>query len=141
MKKILAFDIGTKRIGIAETDNHQLLASPVDVILPNQVFEFIFNYLQKNEVECFIVGLPIDLQGKPSHAYHAAFQFSKTLRKKFKKIPVVTVDERFTSKIAEQELKRMGHNTTKKESKSKIDAISAVILLEEYLEKKRTSIL
>jgi putative Holliday junction resolvase len=140
LKKILAFDIGTKRIGIAATDDYQLLASPLDVVSPNQVFEYIFNYLQKNNVECFIVGLPVDLKGKPSHAYNAAFQFSKTLNKKFKNIPVVTVDERFTSKIAEQELQRMGYTTTKKDSKSKIDALSAVILLEEYLKNKRTSI-
>ena len=139
MKRIVSFDVGTKRIGVAATDSLQLLASPIAVCSPNQIFEFIYHYLKDHEVELFVVGLPIDMKGNPSTAHSTASQFAKTLSKKFTKIPVSFVDERFTSKIAEQSLREMNLKTSKIKDKKLIDAISAVILLEHFLQYRPTS--
>ena len=138
MKRVISFDVGTKRIGIAATDPLQLLASPIAVCAPNEVFAFIYHYLQENEVEQFVVGLPIDMQGKPSHAHAIASQFGKTLTKKFTKIPVAMVDERFTSQMALQSLQEMQLKKSKMKDKKLVDAISAVILLEYYLQYRPT---
>ena len=138
MKRILSFDVGTKRIGVAATDSLQLLASPIGVCAPNEIFEFVYHYLQANEVEQFVVGLPIDMQGKPSHAFASAQQFAKTLTKKFAKIPVTMVDERFTSQMALHSLQEMQLKKSKMKDKKLVDAISAVILLEHYLQYRPT---
>jgi len=130
----MAFDYGTKRIGIAVTDPLQIIATALTTIHPNESLTFIKNYIQTEAVEKFIVGSPLQMDGSPSESAPHVNGFVKSLRKNFPDIPVVTIDERFTSKMASAVIAQSGLKKAKRQQKSLVDQISAVIILQSYME-------
>jgi len=130
----MAFDYGTKRIGIAVTDPLQIIATALTTIHPNESLNFIKNYIQTEPVEKFIVGSPSQMDGSPSESTPHVKGFIRSLRKNFPDIPVVTIDERFTSKMASAVIAQSGLKKAKKQQKSLVDQISAVIILQSYME-------
>jgi len=130
----MAFDYGTKRIGIAVTDPLQIIATALTTIHPNESLTFIKNYIQTEAVEKFIVGSPLQMDGSPSESAPYVNGFVKSLRKNFPDIPVVTIDERFTSKMASAVIAQSGLKKAKRQQKSLVDQISAVIILQSYME-------
>ncbi|MFN4082773.1 MAG: Holliday junction resolvase RuvX [Bacteroidia bacterium] len=134
MGRILGIDYGTKRVGLAVTDELRIIATALATIKEIEVISYIENYLKTNNVEAFVVGLPLKLDGTDTHATQATEKFVSLLAKKFPHLPVYRVDERFTSKIAQQTLLQMGLNKKQRASKENVDMISAVLILQTYLD-------
>src|SRR5690606_38985114 len=132
--RIMAFDYGTKRIGIAVTDPLQIIATALTTIHPNSVIDFIKKYQQEEAIEKFVVGTPLQMDGSPSQSAPHVVGFVRSLKKNFPDIPVVTIDERFTSKMASSVIAQSGLGRVKKQQKSLVDQISAVIILQTYME-------
>lgn len=133
----MAFDYGTKRIGIAVTDPLQIIATALTTVHPNQIIQYIKDYLQNEEIETFVVGMPKQLDGTDSQSAMHVKGFIRSLKKSFPAIEAVAVDERFTSKMASATIAQSGLKRAKRQEKGLIDTISAVIILQSYMERKR----
>ena len=136
MGRILCFDYGVKRVGVAVTDELKIISSPHDTFPTYNVFNLVSEYLSKNTVDIFVVGLPYDLKGKETDSTKKTLDFIKSLKNKFPSIPVDTYDERYTSKIAKDSIIEMGKNKKFRQEKSNVDKISASIILQSYLRRK-----
>lgn len=134
MGRILAFDFGTKRIGMAVTDTLGMIANPLDTVDASRTFEYLKSYLLKEKVSKFVVGEPKRLNGQDSHSSEGVRKFVADLKKHFPEIPVVMVDERFTSRMASQTILDSGIGKMKRRDKALVDKVSAVIILQSYLE-------
>tara|TARA_Y100001970_G_scaffold79374_1_gene101028 strand:+ start:1204 stop:1617 length:414 start_codon:yes stop_codon:yes gene_type:complete len=137
MSRILCFDYGTKRIGIAVTDELRIIASPLVTCDTYEIFNFVDQYISKHNIELFLVGMPLDLRGKPTDATKLTKSFISSLSKKYPNINVDTYDERFTSKIAKDSLIELGKTKKYRRNKRNIDKISASIILQSYLTRKK----
>ncbi len=133
MGRILAFDFGTKRVGIAVTDELQLIASGLKTVETKDVFTFLSDFLKKEKVSLFVVGEPKQMNNQPSESEVHIKVFIKELTEKFPEIPIERVDERFTSKMAVQTMVSAGFKKKYRQDKSLIDQISATIILQTYL--------
>jgi putative Holliday junction resolvase len=134
MARILAIDYGTKRVGLAVTDPLKIIASSLDTVHAKDIITYLTNYLAKEEVECFVVGLPKRLDGSDSQSAVHVENFVNLLRKKFPNIPIQRVDERFTSTIATRSLLEMGLKKKDRANKGNIDQVSAVLILQTYMQ-------
>ena len=137
MSRILCFDYGTKRRGIAVTDELRIIASPLVTCDTYKIFNFVDQYISKHNIELFLVGMPLDLRGKPTDATKLTKSFISSLSKKYPNINVDTYDERFTSKIAKDSLIELGKTKKYRRNKRNIDKISASIILQSYLTRKK----
>ncbi|WP_134087680.1 Holliday junction resolvase RuvX [Olivibacter sp. XZL3] len=131
--RIMAFDYGTKRIGIAVTDPLQIIATALITIHPKDVIEYLKKYLSAEQVQTFVIGMPKQMDGSDSQSASHVKGFIRLLKKTFPQVPTVTIDERFTSKMASASIAASGLKRSKRQDKSLIDAISAVIILQDYL--------
>lgn len=134
--RIIAFDYGTKRIGIAVTDPHQIIATGLDTIHPKDIIEYLKKYLQTEQAELFVVGEPLQMNGTPSQSTPHIKGFITLLTKHFPEIPIERIDERFTSKMASAVVAQSGFKKSDRQNKARLDTISATIILQSYLEKK-----
>lgn len=136
MPRLMSFDFGTKRLGIAVTDPLQIFATGLTTIHPKDIVEFITQYLEKEQIETFIVGEPKQMDGTASQSAQHVKGFVTILNKHFPAIPVELVDERFTSKIASATIAQSGLKKSDRQKKELVDTISAVIILQSFLERK-----
>lgn len=137
MGRILSFDYGRKRTGIAVTDPLQIIASALTTVETPQVFEFISNYITNEVVECFVVGFPTIYENTNiSDSVPYINEFIDNLKKKYPNIPVETEDEHYSSKEAVQAMIDGGVKKKQRRDKSMVDKISATIILRNYLERK-----
>ena len=134
--RVLAFDYGTKRIGIAVTDPLQIIATGLDTIHPKDIIAYLKKFLSTEQVELFVVGEPKQMNGSPSQSAPHIKGFITTLNKNFPDIPVEQIDERFTSKMASAVVAQSGFKKTDRQNKERLDTISATIILQTYLQKK-----
>ena len=137
MARILAFDYGTKRVGIAVTDPLQIIATGLDNIHPKDIIEYLKKYLATEPVEAFVIGDPIQMDGSPSASKQHAKGFSTLLKKSFPTIPQYWVDERYTSKLAEQTVMQSGLKKSDRRDKARVDTIAATIILQYFMEQNR----
>ncbi|WP_017256801.1 Holliday junction resolvase RuvX [Pedobacter arcticus] len=135
MARIMAFDFGTKRLGIAVTDPLKIFATALTTIHPKDIVSFLQTYLQSEEVELFVVGEPKQMDGTASQSAQQVKGFASLLKKKFPTIPIAMMDERFTSKMASATIAQSGLKKMARQNKALIDTISATIILQSYLEK------
>lgn len=133
MKRIMAFDFGTKRIGVAVTDPLQIIASGLATVETKNILTFLTDYLRAEQVETFVVGQPKSLQNTATDSSEAVLNFKNLLNKSFPEIPVIDVDERFTSKMAFQSMIDSGLSKKQRQNKALVDEISATIILQSYL--------
>ena len=136
MSKALGIDYGTKRVGIAITDELQIIATRLTSIHSKDLINFLNDFFDKNQVDTIVVGMPVRLDGSKTNSTEAVMNFIAHLKRKFSDKNVVTIDERFTSKIASQTIAKSGMNKTKRQNKGLVDELSAVILLPDYLAMK-----
>jgi putative Holliday junction resolvase len=134
MSKILAIDYGQKRVGIAVTDDLQIIASGLTTVHSKDVIAFLEDYFSKNQVECIVVGDPKDLKNNPAESARFIEPFVKHLSRKFPNIKIERVDERFTSKMAFQTMIDAGLGKKARQNKALVDEISATIILQSYME-------
>ncbi|MFD1768706.1 Holliday junction resolvase RuvX [Sphingobacterium suaedae] len=131
--RIMAFDYGTKRIGIAVTDPMQIIATALTTVHPLEFWDFLSTYLAKEQVSTFVIGKPLQLDGTASESAHHVVGFVRKLRQIYPKIAVVEIDERFTSKMASQTIAQSGLKKRKRQEKGLVDTVSATIILQTYL--------
>ena len=132
---IMAFDYGTKRIGIAVTDPMQIIANGLDTIHPLKIIDYLKKYLQTEPVELVVLGEPKQMDNTPSQSAIHVKGFVNLLKKTFPEIPVEMLDERFTSKMASATIAQSGMGKKARQNKELVDTISAVILLQSWMSK------
>jgi putative pre-16S rRNA nuclease len=136
MARILAIDYGLKRTGIAVTDELQIIASGLTTVATKELLPFLKEYIVKESVELFLVGLPKQMNNEPSQSEEFINSFLNKLKATFPKIPIERVDERFTSKMAFQTMIDSGLKKQQRKNKALVDQISATIILQSYLYSK-----
>ena len=137
MARILSFDYGTKRIGIAVTDPLQIIATGLDTIHPKDIMEYLNKYLLREPVEAFVFGDPKQMDGSPSDSAQHVKGFARALKKTYPNIPQYWIDERFTSKLAQQAIMQSGLKKQDRQNKERVDTISATIILQYFMEQPR----
>lgn len=134
MGRILAVDYGTKRVGLAVTDPSRIIASGLTTVHAKDIIKFLEDYIKKEPVDIFVVGKPLRLDGTDSESAVHVEKFVSLLAKHFPQIPVERIDERFTSKIAQRSMLEMGLKKKDRQNKESVDQISAVLILQTYME-------
>ena len=133
MSRILAIDYGKKRTGIAVTDHLQIIASGLTTVNTGEIYSFLKEYINNEEVELFLVGEPKQMDNTVSESEVLIAPFIDKLIKMFPTIPVKRIDERFTSKMAFQTMIDSGLKKKQRQNKALVDEISATIILQSYL--------
>ena len=136
MGRILAIDYGKKRVGLAVTDELQIIATALDTVAAKDVIQYLKAYMEKEQVDCIVVGDPRQMNNTPSESVKFIEPFVEKLKKVFPHVLIERYDERFTSKIAAQTMVSAGLKKKERRNKSTIDKISAVIILQSYMEYK-----
>jgi putative holliday junction resolvase len=136
MGRIVAIDYGTKRVGLATTDVLQIIANPLETVHAKDVLVYLKNYVQREPVEAFVLGMPKRLSGEDTQATQHVVGFHRILQKTFPGIPVHLVDERFTSKMAQAAMLTGGLKKKDRQDKGTVDRVSAAIILQSYLESR-----
>lgn len=134
MARILCIDYGGKRTGIAVTDPLQIIATGLTTVDSNDLISFLKKYFLQEDVELIVIGEPKNLDDSDTHATPLVKKIIKELQKEFPNIPVKTVDERFTSKMAKQAMIDMGMKKKDRRNKWTVDEIAATMMLQEYLQ-------
>ncbi|MBP3236269.1 MAG: Holliday junction resolvase RuvX [Bacteroidales bacterium] len=137
MERIIGIDYGRRRVGIAVSDPLFVFASPLETVDGAKIIEYLKNYAQKETVTQFVVGYPMNLDNTPSEAAADVDIFLKQLGKAFPGVPVALEDERFTSVLAHRAMIDGGMKAKDRRNKASVDKISAAIILQGYLDKKK----
>ncbi len=133
MSRILCIDYGGKRTGLAVTDPLQLIATALTTIDTKELFNYLKTYVAAENVSLILIGYPLDLNDKATHATPLVEAAIKQLKTNFPSIPIQKVDERYTSKMASMAMVHMGMKKKDRQQKSNIDKIAATIMLQDYL--------
>lgn len=133
MPRILAIDYGQKRTGIAVTDELQIIASGLTTIPSSTAIEFLKDYFSKEIVATVIIGKPLQMNGQPSESAPLIKGFMTHFNNHFPAMKIVSVDERFTSKMAFQSMIDSGMKKNQRKNKALVDEIAATIMLQDYL--------
>ncbi len=141
MSRILAIDYGSKRCGIAVTDNLQIIAKGLTTVHSKDLIDFLKSYFEKELVERVVIGLPKSLQNEKTDATELVTRFVKHFKRTFPDMIIQTLDERFTSKMAKDVMIQSGLKKKDRRNKALLDEISATIILQSYLEMKNNSFL
>ena len=136
MARILAIDYGKKRTGLAVSDELQIIAGGLATVETKNLEKYILDYLSHENVELIIVGLPKQMNNELSENMVRIEPFVNRLRK-IVNIPVEYYDERFTSVLAHQTILQSGIGKIARRNKELVDEISAVIILQSYMESRR----
>lgn len=134
MARILSIDYGTKRTGIAVTDPLQISVNGLDTLPTPAVLDFLQSYCTAEEVEKIVVGEPRYPDGTPSKIHHLVIGFVRSLEKLLPEVKVVLHDERFSSKAAEKLILQTVSSQKKRRDKSLVDKMSAILILQDYLD-------
>ncbi|MDR0574279.1 MAG: Holliday junction resolvase RuvX [Tannerella sp.] len=140
MGRIIAIDYGRRRTGLAVTDTMQIIANGLGAVASGEVVEFLKRYVSQENVDLFIVGQPKQMNNEPSENMQYVKAFVNRLHKIIPEIPIEYFDERFTSVMAHRAVIDGGLKKKKRQDKALIDEISAVLILQGYLEKKRLTL-
>lgn len=137
MARILAIDYGTKRTGIAVSDPLQIIGSGLETVPTSELMAFLKKYLVEEEVETIVVGEPMYPDGNPAQIAHLVKGFVNQLRKAFPEVEIAMQDERYTSEEAKEVILKSGARQKKRRDKSLVDKVSAAIILQAFMEKRR----
>lgn len=133
MPRILSIDYGGKRTGLAVTDPLKIIATGLTAVDTKDLFSYLKEYFAKEPVEKVIIGMPKHADGNDTHATPLVKGFITRFKKEFPLIPIETVDEQFTSKLAVRALIDSGVSKKDRRNKKLVDEMSATIILQEYL--------
>lgn len=133
----MSIDYGKKRTGLAVTDPLQIIANGLVTVATSTLFDYLKDYIAKEQVERIIIGEPRQTNGAPSENMTRVMQFVNRWRNAFPEIPIEFYDERFTSVLAHKAMLDGGLHKKKRQDKALVDEISATIILQSYLESAR----
>lgn len=137
MDRYIGIDYGRKRTGIAASDPLCIFASALDTIQTAKLIEYLKNYAQNENIKAFVVGYPVNMNGRPSEAAKDVDAFLKQLARHFPDIPVILEDERFTSVLAHRAMIEGGMKKKDRMDKMSVDRISAAIILQSWMDRNR----
>ena len=137
MARIVSIDYGKKRTGLAVTDPLQIIPGGLATVSTSTLFEYLSDYVQKEQVERIVIGEPRQTNGQPSENLARVQQFVNRWRKAMPQIPIEYYDERFTSVLAHKTMLDAGLKKKARQDKALVDEISATIILEDYLRSKK----
>lgn len=133
MARILALDIGQKRTGIAVTDPLCIIAQGLTTVGTVELIPWLKEYMEAEVVKLLIWGLPKSLMGEETDGTAHAIQAAASIGRAFPNLPLESVDERYSSSMAFQGLIEAGARKKKRQDKGLLDKMSAVQLLQTYL--------
>lgn len=134
MARVLAFDFGLKRVGVAVTDPLQIIANTLETVPAREILGFIKTYCSQEDVEAFVVGYPFAHGHSQNEITKHIDAFISRLNESYPDKKVHKIDESYTSRIASQTLLMSGVNKKERRKRGNIDAISANIILQSYLD-------
>ena len=138
MGRIIAIDYGQKRTGLAVSDPLKIIAGRLGVVEGKMVIPFLREYVSNEPVERFVVGYPKQMNNEESENMRRIRPFVDELKTAFPTIAVEYCDERFTSVLAQKAILEGGVKKKERRNKELVDEVSAVIILQSYLEQKRS---
>ena len=140
MTRILAFDFGERRIGVAASDPTRTIASPLATVQrragKRPPYTELLSLIHEQEADALVVGLPLDLSGEETSWTAEVRAFGEGLASRAG-LPVHWMDERMTSVRAERAVRGMGLRRTEREQKGRVDAAAAALILEGWLSLRR----
>ena len=131
----MGIDFGLKRTGIAVTDPLNLFAQPLTTIRTADFPVWFKDYLQHEPVDCVVVGMPIRLTGEDTHSTQSVRDFLQWLKENYPQLKIETIDERFSSHEAQNQIIAMGQSKKDRKDKGLIDTVSATIILQTHLQR------
>ena len=137
--RIVSIDYGKRRTGIAVTDPLQIIANGLATVSTSQLYQFLVDYMAKEPVERIVIGKPVQPNGQPSENLARVEQFVARWKKSQPDIPIEYVDERYTSVLAHRAMIDGGLHKKARQDKALVDEISATIILQSYMEGRRSS--
>ena len=137
MARILSIDYGKKRTGLAVSDPLQLIAGGLATVATSELYDYLTQYVAREQVERIVIGEPRQPNGQPSENLARVQQFVNRWRKQRPDIPIEYYDERFTSVLAHQAMLDAGLKKKTRQDKALVDEISATIILEDYLRSRK----
>ena len=137
MDRIISIDYGRKRVGVAVSDPLGIFASALDTVPAAKIIDYLKKYAETQTVTRFVVGYPMNMDNTPSEAAADVEIFLKNLAKAFPEVPVTLEDERFTSVLAHRAMIEGGMKAKDRRDKNSVDRISAAIILQSYLDRKK----
>lgn len=135
MPRVIAIDFGLKRTGLAVTDPLRIIASALETVESRDLMAYITGYCSREAVDGFVVGLPVNLDGTDTDVTSNVRLLAQELKRRFPSCFVELVDERFTSRMAQQTLMASGKGRMARREKGQLDRISAAIILQGWLER------
>ncbi len=136
MSRVLAIDYGVRRTGIAVTDPLQIIANGLTTVDTRQLLAFIQDHVKREAVERFVIGRPMQTNGRESENLKNVEKFVEQLQKALPNIPVTWWDERYTSLLAHQTMLESGIGKMARRNKALVDEISACIILQGWMERR-----
>ena len=136
MDRIIGIDYGKARVGLAQSDPLGIFASPLETVPTAKIIDYLQKYSQTDTIVKFVVGYPLNLDGRHSEAAADVDKFLPRLQQAFPQTPVALEDERFTSVLAHRAMIDGGMKKSDRRDKASVDKISAAIILQSYLDKK-----
>lgn len=136
MGRILAIDYGRKRTGIAVTDPLRIIATALETVATDDLQTFLKAYTQKESVDEFVIGMPKTMRNEDSETAPFVRKCIEELKKNYPNKPIHEVDERFTSSMAQRAMIEGGMKKKDRQEKGNVDKISAVIILQSFLESR-----
>lgn len=137
--RLLALDVGDRRIGVAMSDPDGILASPLTTLerqAKDRSLEEILRIAEENDVAEIIVGIPYLMSGRVGPQARITMDYADKLAQRTD-LPIQRVDERLSSVQAERMIRETGARPS--EDKGKIDAAAAAVILQAYLDSNRDS--
>lgn len=134
MGRLLAIDYGKVRTGLAVTDRLKIIATALETVKTQELISYLQQYISREPVETFVLGLPVSLKSEDTPTTTMVREFGQKLEQAFPAIPVRYVDERFTSKMAQDSMIAFGARKKDRQNKGNTDKISAVIILQSYMQ-------
>lgn len=134
MPRVLAIDYGVKRCGIAISDPLKMIANAYAVFSPNEIIPELKKIIKEKEIDTIVVGYPVNMKNEMTSITHLVERFIQTLKNEFPYLHIEKLDERLTSKMAQQTLIFTQTKKKQRQNKSNLDVISAAILLQNYLD-------
>lgn len=136
MARVLSIDYGKKRTGIAVTDSLQIIASGLVTVATSTLYDFLIDYISKEQVERIVIGKPMQHNGEPSENFKRVEQFVNRWRN-HQQIPIEYYDERFTSVLAHRTMIDAGLHKKARQNKELVDQISATIILQDWMKSRK----
>ena len=132
----MAIDYGQRRTGLAVSDPERIIATGLTTVETPRLMQFLQEYCKREEVDCFVVGEPRQMNNTPSESAQFIEPFVIQLSTRFPDKTIARIDERFTSKMAFQSMIDGGLHRKQRQNKALVDEISATIMLQDYMRSK-----